>query len=68
MKTQDMGQESLMRTQKEKNDLESYFNCRNSPDLAPTKNCWQLVKQTPGKYIHWDDATTKELIYKGWIV
>ena len=55
-----------MRKWKEPNGLETYFNCHNSPDLAPIENCWQPVKQTLRKFPYWDDATTKELIYKGW--
>lgn len=53
-------------TWKEQNGLESYFNRHNSPDLAPIENRWQPVKQTLRKFPHWDDATTKELIYDGW--
>ena len=61
------GKSNIVRTWKEQNNLESYFDCHNSPDLAPIENCWQPVKQTLRKYPHWDDATTKELIYEGWI-
>ena len=60
------GKSNIVRTWKEKNGLESYFNCHNSPDLAPIKNCWQLVKQTLCKYPHWDDTDIKESIYEGW--
>lgn len=60
------GKSSILRTWKGKNGLESQLNCHNSPDLAPIENCWQPVKQTLCKYPHWDDATTKELIYEGW--
>lgn len=45
--------------------METYFNYHNSPDLAPIENCWQPVKQTLCKYPHWDDATTKKLMYEG---
>lgn len=38
------GKSNIVRTWKEKNGLESYFNCHNSPDLAPIENCWQPVK------------------------
>lgn len=60
------GKRNIVRTWKEQNDLEPYLNCHNSPDLAPVENCWQLVIQTLCKYPHWDDATTKGLIYEGW--
>ena len=46
--------------------MESSLNCHSSPDLAPIEKCWQPVKQNFRKYPHWDDATTKELIYEGW--
>ena len=61
-----LGKSNIVCTWKEKYGLETYFNCHNSPDLAPIENCWQLVKQTLRKYPHWDDATTKELIYERW--
>ncbi len=60
------GKSNIVRKWKEPNGLETYFNCHNSQDLAPIKNCWQPVKQTLCKFAHWDDTTTKELIYKGW--
>lgn len=46
------GKSNIMRTWKEKNGLESYFNYHNSHDLAPIENCWQPVKQTLRKYPH----------------
>ena len=57
------GKSNIVRTWKENNGVESYFNCHNFPDLAPIENCWQPVKQTLRKYPHW---TTEELIYEGW--
>ena len=60
------GKSNIVRTWKEKNDLNRYFNCASSPDLSPIENCWQPVKQHLRKYPHRDDATTKELIYEGW--
>ena len=60
------GKSNIVRTWKKQNNLTSYFNCSNSPDLSPIENCWQLRKQHLRKYPHWDDATTKELIVEGW--
>lgn len=48
------------------NGLEFYFNCHSSPDLSPIENSWQPAKQRLHKYLHWDDHTTRELIYDGW--
>lgn len=56
------GKSNIVRTWKEKNGLEHYFNCAHSPDLAPIENCWQIPKAYTRKYPHWDDETLKELI------
>ena len=47
-------------------DLEHYFNCSSSPDLAPIENCWQPAKQHVRKFPHWDDASLEQLIREGW--
>ena len=60
------GKSKIVQTWKETNNLNHYFNCPSSPDLAPIENCWQPSKQHLRKYPHWDDITTKELIYEGW--
>lgn len=54
-----------VRSWKEENGLESYFNCAQSPDLSVIENCWAIPKMYTRKYPHWDDDTLKELI-KGW--
>ena len=59
------GKSNIVRTWKQENNLEYYFNCHSSPDLSPIENCWQPVKQHLHKYPHWDDNTTKELISEG---
>ena len=38
------GKSKIVRTWKGQNNLESHFNCHNSPDLAPIKNRGQPVK------------------------
>lgn len=60
------GKSNIVRTWKQENNLEYYFNCHSSLDLSPIENCWQPVQQHLHKYPHWDDNTTKELIYEGW--
>ena len=57
---------NIVRTWKQQHGVQHYFNCANSPDLAPIENCWQAPKQTLKKYPHWDDSTTRELIREGW--
>ena len=47
-------------------DLEHYFNCASSPDLASIENCWQPAKQHVRKFPHWDDASLEQLIREGW--
>ena len=39
------GKLNIVRTWKETNGLEFYFNSHSSPNLAPIENCWQPVKQ-----------------------
>jgi hypothetical protein len=51
---------------KRKNHLESYFNCSNSPDLAPIENMWLPMKQYVRKFSHWDVETTEILAQEGW--
>ena len=60
------GKSNIVRTWKKDNGLEYFFNCAGSPDLSPIENCWQALKQMLKKYPHWDDATTKGLVYEGW--
>ena len=60
------GKSNIVRTWKEKNGLKTYFNCPQSPDLAPIENCWQPVKDQLRKYPHWDDSTMENLMWEGW--
>jgi len=60
------GKSNIVRKWKAKNRLKLYFNCASSSDLSPIENCWQLTKVQLRKYLHWDEATTKDLIYKSW--
>jgi hypothetical protein len=51
---------------KRRNNLNHFFNCPNSPDLAPIENCWQVMKQHLKKFPHWDEFETRELAIYGW--
>ena len=56
-----------VRTWKQKNGLESYFNCSQSPDLAPIENAWFPVKNQVRKAPHWDAEATIKLAVEGWL-
>jgi hypothetical protein len=57
---------NIVRQWKEKHKLESFFNCAQSPDLAPIENAWQPTKIHTRRHAHWDDETLTELILEGW--
>ncbi len=59
------GKGNIVRKQKEENGLECYFNCAQSLDLSPIKNCQIVPKGHLRKVPHQDNKTTKELIIKG---
>lgn len=48
------GKSNIVRTWKESNGLEIYFNCHSLPELSPIENCWQPVKQHLHKYPNWE--------------
>jgi hypothetical protein len=60
------GASNIVRTWKEKNGLQSYFNCHLSPDFSPIENCWQPSKQHVRKYPHQTEDDTKQLAEEGW--
>ena len=60
------GSKNIVRTWKQENKLEHYFKCASSPDSSSIENMWQVSKQELRIYPHWDDHTTKGLIYEGW--
>ncbi len=53
------GKSNIIRSWKNENQLEHYFNCPLSPDLSPIENIRLVLKQEPKKYPHWDDQTTR---------
>ena len=46
--------------------LETYFNCAESPDLAPIENCWQAPKAYVQKRPHYNEQSLMELLLEGW--
>jgi hypothetical protein len=46
------GRNNIVRTWKEEHNLDHYFNCSNSPDLASIENCWLLPKAVLRKVPH----------------
>ncbi|KAK4236393.1 hypothetical protein C8A03DRAFT_35699 [Achaetomium macrosporum] len=57
---------NIVRTWKEDNGLESFFNCASSPDFVPIEKAWQAAKQAVRKRPCWDDELVKELAEEGW--
>ena len=57
---------NIVRTWKEKNGLESFFNCASSPDFSPIAKAWQGPKQYVKKRPCWDGELVKELAEEGW--
>ena len=49
-----------------KNGVQVFYDCHNSPDLAPTENGWQGPNQYASKQPHWDGISLKELLQEGW--
>lgn len=47
-------------------NIDTYFNCHDSPDFAPIETCWQPPKSFQRKRPHWDKQTLRELLEKGW--
>lgn len=50
----------------EKMGVKTFFNCHDSPDLAPIENCWQAPKDFCRKVPHWDVESLKEILREGW--
>jgi hypothetical protein len=62
----DSSKSNIVRTWKKTHNLKSYFNCDSSSNLSSVENCWVVSKQHVRKFLHWDDATIKNLIVKKW--
>lgn len=60
------GKNNPVRSWKEKEGLNYYFNCPGSPDLSPIENAWKVPKAYIYHYPHWDTDTLKDLIQEGW--
>ena len=57
---------NIVRTWKKRHNLNQYFNCAYSPDLAPIKNAWRVPKAALRKYAHWDDEIIREVAVQAW--
>ncbi|EMD86931.1 hypothetical protein COCC4DRAFT_155506 [Bipolaris maydis ATCC 48331] len=57
---------NIVKSWKQHNGLESYFNCPSSLDLALIENCWRPPKQFMLRYPDWDEFETRELAIEGW--
>ncbi|KAF1945309.1 hypothetical protein EJ02DRAFT_476471 [Clathrospora elynae] len=57
---------NIVKTWKENNKLEHYFNYSGSPDLAPIENCWRPPKQFLQHFPHWDEFEICNLAVEGW--
>ncbi|KAK4233043.1 hypothetical protein C8A03DRAFT_48281 [Achaetomium macrosporum] len=51
---------------KERNGLEYFFNCAQSPDFSPIEKAWQSPKQAVSKRPCWEDDIVKQLAEEGW--
>lgn len=60
------GKSNIVRQWKESHKLKSYFNCPQSPDLAPIENAWLAPKEHLRKFGHWDEDIVWELAREGW--
>ncbi|KJR83659.1 uncharacterized protein SPSK_00188 [Sporothrix schenckii 1099-18] len=60
------GKVNIVRTWKRKNGLNSYFNCAQSPDLAPIKRAWAWPKRKVVSQSVWDDESLQTLAEEGW--
>lgn len=57
---------NIVKAWKKRNNLQHYFNCPGSPDLAPIENCWRPPKQFLQRFSHWDEFETRDLAIEGW--
>jgi hypothetical protein len=57
---------NIVQSWKKEHNLEHYFNCPCSPDLAPIENCWRPPKQFMARFPHWDEFETREQALEWW--
>lgn len=60
------GKNNIVRTWKEQNDLQHYFNCAESPDFVPIEKAWQSPKAECRKQALWDDEGLVQSAEAGW--
>ena len=58
--------DSLVAKWKDKKRVEHYFNCHDSPDLAPIENTFQGPKGHMRKHPHWDEQSLIDILQEGW--
>ena len=56
----------IVQTWKRQNNLQFYFNCSGSPDLAPIENAWQVPKQALRKFPHWTKVEMLDIATEAW--
>ena len=61
-----IGKKNIVKTWKEQNHLECYFNMTGSPDLSPSENSWQPTKAYVRRFQHWEVDETQQLAKEGW--
>ena len=58
--------DSLVAKWKDKRQIDHYFNCHDSPDLAPIENTFQGPKGHMRKHPHWDEQSLMDILQEGW--
>jgi hypothetical protein len=57
---------NLVRTWKEDNNVDYYFNASGSPDLSPAENVIRAIKQCIQAFDHFDDDTLHCAVFRAW--
>ena len=58
--------DSIVAKWKDKKKIDHYFNCHDSPDLAPIENTFQGPKANVWKHPHWDEQSLMDILQEGW--
>ncbi|KAL8367198.1 hypothetical protein RB599_010276 [Gaeumannomyces hyphopodioides] len=60
------GKKNIVKTWKEENGLQSYWNCSVSPDIPAIEKAWQAPKNKVGGQPVYNDETVIELAEEAW--
>ena len=60
------GGKGIVQEWKRSNNLQHYFNCSGSPDLAPIENAWQPLKQSLKRVPHQTKEEIEEIVTESW--